>query len=99
MGNFQENVINDVKWIGRCICKVVRWFFEVLEKISRIVEDFLFSIEEILTEADDPRTLGEAAGIKKEIQCLEKEYDKRKDKMTQKDKNTLDELFRKPDYY
>ena len=98
MGNFCQKVENGVRWIGRCICKVVRWFFEVLERISKVVIDFLFSLEEVLMQADDPKTLGEVAGIKKEIQCLEKEYDKRQQKMTLRDRNTLNELFKYPDY-
>ena len=98
MGNFSERVISGVRWIGGCICKVVRWFFEVLEKISKIVEDFLFSIEEIIKNADDPKTFGEAAAIKKEYICLEKEYEKRREKMTSNDKNKLDELFKNPNY-
>ena len=98
MGNFYQKVENGVRWIGRCICKVVRWFFEVLERISIVVKNFLFSLEELLMQADDPKTLGEAAGIKKEIQCLEKEYDKRHQNMSLRDRNTLDELFKNPDY-
>lgn len=98
MGNFSERVLSGVKWIGRCICKVVRWFFQVLERISQIVINFLFSIEKLIREADDPKTLGEAAAIQKEIMCLVKEYEKRKEVMTLRDKNTLDELFKQKDY-
>lgn len=76
-------------------CKVIFWSFR---KQSRIVEDFLFSIEQIIKEADDPQAFGEAAGIKKEIQCLEEKYEKRKEKMTSNDKNKLDELFKNKSY-
>ena len=98
MGNFYSTVINGVKWIGRCVCKVVRWFCEVLDFVSKIVQDFLLSIEDILKSADDPKGLGEAAGIKKEIQQLEKEYEKRKQKLSSNDKKKLDGLFSNPDY-
>lgn len=99
MGNFSEKVIRGVRWIGGCICKVVRWFFEVIETISKIVEDFLFSIEEIIKNADDPKTFGEAAGIKKEMICLEKEYEKRRETLTSSDRNKLDDLFKDPPNY
>lgn len=98
MGSFVSTVCSGVRWIGRCICKVVGWFFQVLESVSSIVKNFLFSIEETIKSADDPKTLGEAAGIKKEMQCLEKEYEKRREKLSSGDKNKLDDLFKDPDY-
>lgn len=98
MGSFVSTVAKGVRWLGRCVCKVVGWFFQVVEYVGKIVKDFLFSIEEIIKSADDPKTLGEAAGIKKEIQCLEKEYDKRREKLSSNDKDKLDDLFKNPDY-
>lgn len=98
MGSFVSTVCSGVRWIGRCICKVVGWFFQVLESVSSIVKNFLFSIEETIKSADDPKTLGEAAGIKKEMQCLEKEYEKRREKLSSGDKNKLDDLFKDLDY-
>lgn len=98
MGNFASTVSKGVKWLGSCVCQVVGWFFQVLEYVSGIVKDFLFSIENIIKSADDPKTFGEAAGIKKELQCLEKELDKRMEKLSSSDKDKLDELFSHPDY-
>lgn len=98
MGSFVSKVCSGVKWLGRCVCKVVGWFFEVLESVSSIVKNFLYSIENIIKSADDPKTLGEAAGIKKEMQCLEHEYEKRRKKLSSNDKNKLDDLFSNPDY-
>ena len=98
MGNFASTVSRGVKWLGSCVCQVVGWFFQVLESVSAIVKDFLFSIENIIKSADDPKTFGEAAGIKKEMLCLEKEYEKRCEKLSSNDKDKLNELFSNPDY-
>jgi hypothetical protein len=98
MGNFGEKVVRGVKWLGRCVCKVVRWFAEVVETVGSIVKNFLYSIENILKDADDPQNLGECAGIKKEMIELEKQYDKRREKLSTKDKNKLDSLFDERDY-
>ena len=98
MGNFCETVVRGVKWLGRCVCKVVSWFAGVVETIGRIVKNFLYSIENILKDADDPKTLGECAGIRKEMNELEKQYEKRREKLSTKDKNKLDSLFDERDY-
>ena len=98
MGNFVSKVKSGVKWLGSCVCKVVSWFKSIVEKISKIVQNFLFSIEKIINDADDKKNFGEAAGIKKEIIELNKEYKKREEKMTKRDKQNLDSLFQNPDY-
>ena len=98
MGNFASAVASGVRWIGGCICKIVRWFVEFLTEVSKIVIVYLYGIEYIITGADDPKNFGECVAIKKEMSELDQKAKEKYKNLSDSDRQRLDELFAKRDY-
>ncbi len=93
MGSFASQVRSFVGWVGGCICKVVKWFYNFVNEVSRIVVKFIFGIEDEINEADNPRLFGECAVVRKERNELEKKEMETYNKLTYRDQQELDSIF------
>jgi hypothetical protein len=93
MGGFIDAVCSFVEWIGDTICSVVNWFYQVLDEVSNIVKIFMFGIEDTVKRADNPRTFGECAAIRKERKELDKQSKEREKSLTKSDRDKLDDLL------
>lgn len=93
MGSFASQVRSFVGWVGRGICKVVKWFYNFVDEVSRIVVKFIFGIEDEINEADNPRLFGECAVVRKERNELEKKERETYNKLTYRDQQELDSIF------
>ena len=93
MGSFASQVRSFVGWVVCCICKVVKWFYNFVNEVSRIVVKFIFGIEDEINEADNPRLFGECAVVRKERNELEKKERETYNKLTYRDQQELDSIF------
>ena len=93
MGSFASQVCSFVDWVGGCICKVVKWFYNFVDEVSRIVVKFIFGIEDEINEADNPRLFGECAVVRKERNELEKKERETYNKLTYRDQQELNSIF------
>lgn len=93
MGGFVDAVCSFVEWIGEKISSVINWFYQVLNEISNIVKIFMFGIEDTVKRADNPRTFGECAAIRKERKELDKKSKEKEKTLSQRDKDDLDRVL------
>lgn len=93
MGGFVDAVCSFVDWIGDKICSVVNWFFQVLDTVSGIVKRFMFGIEDTVKAADNPKTFGECAAIRKERKELDKQSKEKEKHLSKNDRKKLDDLL------
>ena len=98
MGTFVETAWRCVRWIGRCIYRVVDWWGVFMEGVNQIVHGFLMIKRNKIESSDSPKAVGEVVAIRKEKDELEKKADNIYRKLSDNDRKVVDELLENKDY-
>lgn len=98
MGTFVETAWRCVRWIGRCIYTVVKWWGPFMEGVNQTVHAFLMLKRYIIERSDNPKTVGEVVAINKEKGELEKKADNLYRTLSNYDRNVVDDLLRERNY-
>jgi hypothetical protein len=98
MGSFVETAWSCVKWIGNCIYRVISWWGEFMAAVNSFVHGFLMLKRAIIERSDNPKGVGEIVAIEKEKDQLDEKAKETYNTLSQKDKDTVDELLANRNY-
>lgn len=98
MGTIANLAWKCIKWVGKCITKVVKWWISYEEKTNQITYNFLIIHQDEIESADDPQTVGEITVINKEKEQLEETARQKYLSLSYDDRKRVDELLANKNY-
>ena len=98
MGAVASVATKIVFWVGNCIAAIITWWKSHKDKVNKETLNYLINNKNIISQADDPKTMCELLAIRKEKGELEVIASRKYYSLSLSDKNRIDALLMERDY-